>query len=206
MGRVHVKREVLTTHDIAELLSVDITTVISWIDQEKIPAFRTPGGHRRVKREDLLAFANTYKFPVHWKAETDRKIVLLVEDDRDYRKVMEGLLTQKWGDVSVHQAEDGFVAGMLVQEFKPDLVVLDLFLPGLNGFKVCERIRADPDLEDTRILAVSGQATQENRSRILRAGADAFLSKPFGIAQFREAVETLMGNGLGRPEGPRPAA
>jgi DNA-binding response OmpR family regulator len=75
---------------------------------------------------------------------------------------------------------------------KPDVVVLDLFLPGVDGFRVCEHIRADASLSRTRIVAVSGHDTPENRRRILKAGADVFLPKPLGLARLAEVVDRIL--------------
>jgi excisionase family DNA binding protein len=183
--------ELLSTREIAQRLSVNITTVISWIDQGKLKAHRTPGGHRRVRRDDFLTFAKAYDFPL--SAENEKgPIALIVEDDKDFRAMIRNFIGAVRPDVTVQEAADGFEAGQKVSEIGPDILILDLFLPGVNGFEICERIRSHPDLRETAILAMSGKSTEAEKERILRAGADAFLSKPFDVETFARAFNTLL--------------
>ncbi len=183
---------VLTTHQIARALSVDIGTVIRWIDGARLPAYRTPGGHRRVKRGDFENFVRSHNLPAPAAMARRRKSVLVVEDDEDFQRMIEGFLRLIRKDLAVHRADDGFLAGKMVESLKPDVVLLDLFLPGLNGFRVCEHIRQDPALDRTWILAVSARGSAEDQKRILRAGADAFLAKPFGLEPFQALLRGML--------------
>ena len=188
---MRTQADIFTTYEISRLLSVDISTVINWINQEKLPAYRTPGGHRRVRKEDLFSFAKVYGIPL--KDTPSERVILIVEDDADFRRVVKDLVKIRYGEgLSVFEADDGFMAGKMTEELGPDVVILDLYLPGINGFKVCEDIRRDPDLRGTRILAISGHNTEEIRARILKAGADDFLPKPFGLDQLGLALDALL--------------
>ena len=138
-----------------------------------------------------MSFLRVYKMPVAIDVGGHRT-VLVVDDDADFRKIVTGLIRSRIKGVVIHQAGDGFLAGKKVEELKPDVVVLDLRLPGIDGFKVCEHIRRDPDLARTRIVVISGMAGPEARRRILQAGADVFLSKPLGISELAETVEKLL--------------
>jgi excisionase family DNA binding protein len=186
------RKDVFTTHEVARILSVDMSTVIDWIDRAKLAGYRTLGGHRRVKREDLLAFVKANRMPAFGLADQPGPVVLIVEDDPDARKAMSSLIRLRRPDAVVHEAGDGFIAGKRVQELRPEVVVLDLFLPGVDGFTVCEHLRADPDLAGTRVIAVSGRDTPDNRRKILKAGADVFIPKPLGLAGLGEAVDRLL--------------
>lgn len=183
---------VLTTHQIARALSVDIGTVIRWIDGARLPAYRTPGGHRRVKRADFENFVRSHNLPVPSDMAQRRKSVLVVEDDGDFQRLLRGFLRLVREDLAVHRADDGFLAGKMVESLKPDVVLLDLFLPGLNGFRVCEHIRQDPALDRTWVLAISARGSAEDQKRILRAGADAFLAKPFGLEPFQTLLRGML--------------
>ena len=81
-------------------------------------------------------------------------------------------------EVSTLIALDGYEAGRLVQTFAPQVVLLDLMMPGLDGFEVCERIKQDPTTRNTRVLAMTGLYTPENEVKILGAGAEYCLAKP----------------------------
>jgi two-component system, OmpR family, response regulator len=187
-------KAVLTTYDVSRLINVDISTVSDWIDGKKLAAYRTPGGHRRVRREDLLAFMKAHGMPA--AEPPPAPAVLIVEDDVDFRRALRRMVESLPG-VAVHEAEDGFTAGRKLGEVKPDVVLLDLMLPGVDGFKVCRQIRRDPHLENTRVIVVSGHDTPESRRKVQEAGADAFLAKPLGLARLKESIMSL----LTRPAG-----
>lgn len=184
-----MEKAIYTTHDIARLVNADISTVSSWIDQNKLAAYRTPGGHRRVARENLMAFLKKYGMPAPEQRSDLR--VLVVEDDPDFRRALTRMVQTVPG-VTVREAEDGFSAGRKVEEFKPDVVLLDLMLPGIDGFKVCREIRRDPALTETRVIVVSGHDTPENRRRVQEAGADAFLAKPLGLPKIKGLILSLL--------------
>lgn len=179
-------KAVFTTHDIAKLVNADISTVSAWIDDKKLPAYRTPGGHRRVRRQDLLSFLAAHGMPVRLE-ERAGPAVLVVEDDPDFRRALVRMVGTLPG-VTVHEAEDGFTAGRRVEEVKPDVVLLDLVLPDADGLKVCRQIRKDPDLQATRVVVISGFDTPEHRRAAQDAGVDAFLAKPLGLPRLKDTV------------------
>jgi DNA-binding response OmpR family regulator len=106
-----------------------------------------------------------------------RSIILIVEDEPTLRRFMVRLLQREGYDVL--QAEDGLEALARADERTPDLIVLDLMLPGIDGFEVCRRIRERPDTSRTPVLIVSARASQDSRRKSLEAGADAFILKPY---------------------------
>jgi excisionase family DNA binding protein len=110
-----MKDDIFTTNDIAQMLKVDISTVIDWVDRGRLPAYRTPGGHRRVKRTDLFAFIQNHKLPFPEELSRPTKIILLVEDDKDFRKMIRGYVEEASLPVKIEEAEDGFMAGKLVE-------------------------------------------------------------------------------------------
>jgi len=85
-------------------------------------------------------------------------------------------------------ASDGFEAGLKVMEFNPGLIILDLFMPGMDGFEVCKRIKGNPETSHIKILAITGFDTKENRNRIMAAGADAYMTKPFNLNTLLEGI------------------
>ena len=186
-----LKEPIYTTFDISKFLSVDITTVMSWIDEGKLGAYKTPGGHRRVPESELLAFLKKFNLPVPDELLRGKR-VLIVDDDLQVVRVIKRIL-QNIEKLEVEVAEDGFEAGRKFETFLPDLVVLDLFLPKLDGFKVCEAIRKSPTKREVKILAVSGDDTPQNRQKIQGCGADAFLGKPFTTEAFNQTVLPLLG-------------
>ena len=182
-------KEIFTTFEIAQLCSVDITTVINWINAEKLKAYKTPGGHRRVKRQDLLDFFQKYNMPVPAEMIKDSAVAVVVDDEAEIRKMVIRVLHGKWPDLKIYEAEDGFAAGKMVSDHVPSLVVLDIKLPGIDGKQVCQIIRRDDRLKNTKIIAITGFDSPEVRSGIIAAGADGYLPKPFMPQDLIKSVE-----------------
>ena len=182
-------KKTFTTFDISKMLDVYPTTVADWIDEDKLKAFTTPGGHRRVSRKDLLEFLKKHNMPVPEEFVKTRAI-LVVDDDEKVVYAIERIINKKLPDHRVVIARDGFEAGRAVSGENPDLIILDIALPGLDGFKVCELIRENN--KETAILVITGFPTDENRDRILAAGADKFMAKPFLMEDLVKNMKELL--------------
>ena len=107
------------------------------------------------------------------------KKILIVDDDPQIQDLLTQMLSVQEFETEV--ASDGFEAGVKVIKFKPSLIILDLFMPGMDGFEVCKRIKGNPGTSQIKILAITGFDTKENRERIMEAGADAYMTKPFNL-------------------------
>jgi len=186
-------RKSYTTHQVARYCDVEANTVINWIDKGRLNAYRTPGGHRRIKKQDFVSFLKEYNipFPHGLEKENSRKI-LIIEDDRRVIEVITKIIQKLKPAYGISQALDGFEAGKQVLALHPDLVILDLMLPGIDGFKVCANIRNDEAIRDVKILAVTGYDSPENKRRILECGANAYLAKPFGAEELVTQIEHLL--------------
>lgn len=185
----------LTTHEISRYIHVDFKTVINWCEEGKLRSYKTPGGHRRIQAEDFLDFLKQYKMPVPKNFESKMKgalKILIVDDEETIRRVVRRAITRKFPKVELYEAQDGFEAGKLVSDALPHLVILDLMLPGLDGFRVCANIKEDERFKETKILAITGQDTEENKKRIIKEGADDYLPKPFDVKALIEKVLNLL--------------
>jgi DNA-binding response OmpR family regulator len=114
------------------------------------------------------------------KLETGRKRVLVVDDDEAIVEMFIDLFDRD-GRFEVRTASTGYDAGIVTEQFRPDVMLLDFKLPDINGTAVCRRIRNDPNYEHIRILAISGVADPDEIAEIRTAGADDFIRKPFDI-------------------------
>ena len=114
------------------------------------------------------------------------KKVLIVDDDPLIQKMLTKALSAQKYETAV--ASDGFEAGIQVAEFRPGLIILDLLMPGMDGFEVCKRIKGNPETSHIKILAVTGYDTTENRDRIMAEGADAYMTKPFDLNTLLEVI------------------
>ena len=112
--------------------------------------------------------------------ESGKRKVLIVDDDVDLAEMISDQF-MKDGRFEVRKTDNGFDAGMLVKEFRPDIVVLDVMLPDINGKEVCQRVRSDSALDDVRIICISGMVEQDKVADLKAAGATDFMQKPFDV-------------------------
>jgi two-component system alkaline phosphatase synthesis response regulator PhoP len=128
----------------------------------------------------------------HIDEEMATKKILVVDDEPEIVEFIKDLLT----DNVPHQfesASDGFSAGRLIQTFSPDLVILDLLLPGVDGFQVCKMIRNDNETKGAKILAITGYDSMDVKTKIIDSGADDYLGKPLEMQPTLDKICTLLG-------------
>jgi excisionase family DNA binding protein len=181
-------KSIYTTHEVSRLLHVNPRSVINWIEQSLLPSYRTPGGHRRIRRDDLLAFLRKHQIPTPESLVEGKFSVLIVDDEQEIVDIMKTFL-QRQGGYELSSASDGISALIEVGRVKPDLLILDIMIPGVDGIEVCRRIKADAN-NRTVIIAVSGSA--EHEKRILQAGADAFMTKPIDLEKLHAEAKRLL--------------
>jgi excisionase family DNA binding protein len=184
----------LTTGQIAAACQVTIPTVKRWIREGHLAAFQTAGGHFRVTEDEFRRFQAAHRIPVERAAapaEAPPKI-LIVDDDASLVDTLWEALSWE-GRYKVEVAHDGYEGLIKVGSFAPRLLILDLRMPGLDGFQVCRRVKADPATRDTRILAITGHGGTSTREQILEAGADGFLTKPISLNDLHQEIARLIG-------------
>jgi excisionase family DNA binding protein len=186
-GRAPVK-DTYSTHDVAKICCVTPTTVIRWIEDGLIPAFKTVGGHRRVRREDLERVCRERGIPFNVPAGTEVGRILVVDDEPVVLDLVRDVVKELNHKFEVEVAKDAFDAGRLVVAFRPQLIFLDLMMPGVDGFEVCTRLKKDAATKDTEVIAITGYYTDANMDRILSAGAAACLKKPLDVMEVRQHV------------------
>jgi excisionase family DNA binding protein len=168
----------LTPNEVAELLMVNPVTVRQWAARGLLRSLTTPGGHRRFLLSDVEEFARSRGTAPAAQQSGRPERILIVDDDVNLGRLLQEVIQQRDANVKTEIARDGFEAGVKVESFRPHAIVLDLMMPGIDGFEVCRRLRGRPTLSHIRIVAVTGFASPENVDRILAAGADACLEKP----------------------------
>ena len=186
------QKTVFTTGEVAELCQISQQTVIRCFDSGRLRGFRVPGSKfRRVPRDALIAFMKANDIPLdRLDAAPGRVRVLVVDDDASILAMMHEVLKRD-ARFDVRTASTGYDAGLLTAEFRPHVVLLDYMLPDINGNQVCERIRANPELHDVKIILVSGVVRESEIQALLNAGADAFVKKPFDIHDLIEKMLQL---------------
>ena len=187
MGQLKTKT-IYTTHDISRLLQVNPRSVINWIEQNLLPSYRTPGGHRRVRRDDLLAFLRKHQIPTPASLVDGKFRILIVDDQEEVVNLLKTHL-QRQGSYEVISAFNGISAMIEVGRVKPDLLILDVMIPGVDGIEVCRRIKAD-SANKTAIIVIS--STAESEKNVLQAGADVFMPKPLDLEKLSAEARRLL--------------
>lgn len=187
----HKKEKTHTTFAISRICGVYPTTVANWVNKGILKAFATPGGHRRVTENDLIKFLKSHKIPVPDElVHSVRKKILIVDDNPDVRKAIKDVISTQKKKYEIFTAGDGFEAGLAVEKKKPHLVILDLLLPGIDGFGVCRIIKKHN--KKIKILAITGHNTPEVKNEIMEAGADAYLGKAFDTAMLLMTIKKML--------------
>ena len=185
-------KSVFTTGEVAQICRVSQQTVIRCFDSGRLQGFRVPGSRfRRIPRSSLVTFMKSNQIPLD-KLETGRKRVLVVDDDEAIVEMFTELLARH-GQFEVKTARTGYDAGILTEQFRPDVILLDFKLPDINGNVVCRTIRSNPNYEHIHIIVISGVADPDEVKELLSAGANEFIRKPFDInaviSRIAEAVK-----------------
>jgi len=184
-------KSVFTTGEAAEVCKVSQQTIIRCFDSGRLRGFRVPGSRfRRIPRDALVAFMNENSIPLD-ALESGKTKILVVDDDPAIVELFVDVLSRD-GRFDIKTASTGYDAGMITQEFNPDLIILDYMLPDVNGNVVCKTIRSKPEFERTKIIIVSGVVNQDEVNELLKAGADDFVKKPFNIEKLIERIGQLV--------------
>lgn len=195
-------KTVFTTFEAAKICHVSPLSIINWVNAGRLSAFRTPGGHRRIRREDLIRFMreNQIPLPEDLTDGSGRPKVLVVDDEPLIRDVVaEYLSTRTERPYEVAVAADGFEAGRLVTAFRPDVVLLDLRMPGLDGFQVCRSIKEDKETSGIIVLVMTGFHSPETEARALACGAVKCLEKPISPQEIAGVLDQVVGDPSRRP-------
>ncbi len=173
-------KTVFTTGEAAKICKVSQQTIIRCFDSGQLKGFRVPGSRfRRIPRDVLYKFMKDNGIPTD-SLESGKRKALIVDDDEELVELIRDVLDDD-GRFDVRVANNGFDAGMMVKEYRPDIIVLDVMLPDINGREVCQRIRSDETLDDVKIICISGMVEQDKVAELKEAGADDFMQKPFEI-------------------------
>lgn len=186
------RRTYFTTFEISQICGVNPTTVQNWIKGKKLKAFTTPGGHRRVRREDLVSFLNEFGMPIPAELDQGPPLIMIADDESNILDLLEDLMKSGNDEVRISKAASGVEALLMIGEYKPDLLILDIMMPGMNGYEVCQKLKSSPGTQNIKIVAISGDHSAGVRKRILHAGADLFFVKPLKMAEFRKQCFNLL--------------
>ncbi|MEM1011395.1 MAG: response regulator [Planctomycetota bacterium] len=184
-------KDVLTTGEVAKICNVAPRTVSKWFDSGSLKGYRIPGSKdRRIPLNHLVRFMKEHDIPLGG-LKTGNTRVLIVDDERDVTDVLEKILEDE-ARYEVEIAENAFAAGVLAARFRPNVMFLNVHLGDVSPEAVVDLVKHQPDLQLTKLVAMSDRMNDEAGARLTRQGFDAFLTKPFHVRRVIEAVEKAM--------------
>lgn len=186
--------DVLTVFQASKYCNVSPKTIINWIEAGHIEAYKTVGGHRRIKKPDLETFMSKQGMPVPEKEiNSARKRILIVDDDPIIVETLVQALEEENYNYEIISASDGFEAGLQVNHFRPHLLILDIMMPDIKGYDVCKKIKSNEETKDTKIIVLSAYLDDEKFKKMKDYGADLCFSKPLPLPRLREEVAKMLG-------------
>jgi len=186
--------EILTVFQACKYCRVSPKTIINWIESGHIKAFKTVGGHRRIKKTDLEDFMKKQGIPIpEEELKEERKRILIVDDDPIIVETIVQAFEEDEYNYEVISAADGFEAGLQVNYFKPHLMILDIMMPDIKGYEVCKKIKSDNVTKDMKIIVLSAYLDEEKFKKMKEFGADLCFTKPLPLPQLKKEVARLLG-------------
>ncbi|MFT5207921.1 MAG: CheY-like chemotaxis protein [Candidatus Omnitrophota bacterium] len=189
------QNDTLTTGQIAKMCRVNPGTVKNWIKKGILISHELPiTGFRRVKLSDFLDFIKSQNLPIPEELVKQGKPRILIVDDQQAMvdSIRRMLLFEDPEQYIVESAGDGFEAGRTMEQFKPDLLILDLMMPRMDGFEVCSLIKANPELNYVKILVISGLIDDIQKRKLTDLKVNYYLEKPFETDELLSSVTKLL--------------
>lgn len=193
------KAVVFSALEVSNICGVVNQTAINWINNGYLKAFKTPGGQFRIYPDDLAAFMKQRKMQIPenllslCKSKFVEKTLLIVDDDKGLNSVIAKFIEKKIPDAEIYQAFDGFEAGSLMSEKRPSCFILDLNLPGIDGFDLCRRIFESDRYGNPEIIVVTALEDPETEKKVKELGVASFLKKPLDLGVLSDLVSKAFG-------------
>jgi len=179
----------LTSNEAAKYLGASRSSLTNWVKQGLLISGVTPGGHHRFTVEDLNSFAEKrgMELPGH-KNSGEVVRILVVEDDEGFREYVRDAL-DIYSGYELKEAEDGLKAAMLVGSWRPDLIILDIRMPNMNGVEFLQMLRSESDIKDVKVIVASAHISPELRNDIEALGVEMIIDKPVRLAKLVAVIE-----------------
>jgi excisionase family DNA binding protein len=182
-----------STGEIAKFCDVNLRTVIRWIEKGELEGFKLPGrGNNRITEAAFLRFLSRHNIPMPDELKGTLSLgqgILIVDDEEPVANAIQRVL--RGAGYKTHTAQDGFRAGSMLVQLKPELITLDLCMPGLDGFDVIRFVRDTPEISHVKIITISALDKAQLEESV-QCGADAYLQKPFLNSDLLRLVEELI--------------
>jgi len=183
-------REVVyTTHQVAGFLGVSVPTIVNWIEAGRMRAHRTPGGHRRIPQDEVVAFAAEHEFPLprrFWRGNSDATRIVIVDDDEHFADTVRDYLAAK-GSYEIAIARTPFEAGYVIGRRPPDVVVCDPRVARLDGLALARWLRRQPEVRGVVLVACT--MLDDLVEPTVAEAFDEVMQKPIRLQGLLEVIE-----------------
>lgn len=186
------KKKTMRTGEAAEYLDVSKASITNWVRSGQLQAATTPGGHYLFTTTTLDAFARDRGMipPPPGKSDSESYKILVIDDDESFRVFVREALDAYTG-YELKEAEDGMQGALLTGTWQPDMVIVDLRMPNMNGVEFCEFIKKDEGMSYVKIIVVSAHLAPAVREAVEILGVNAILDKPVRLGSFVATIGKL---------------
>lgn len=187
-----MSRRYYTTFEASHFLGVSLPTVVNWIKANRLKAHRTPGGHRRIARDELAAFIRRHGMPMppELAEEGAAARVLVLVDHKGQAEQLIAVARRAGFDVETTQS--GFAAGLAIGRFKPDILLFDLATVGDDAFKAIAELRANEGTTTLPAIAIAGARDDRAKRKSQSAGFNGFMQKPLDADDLQRRVDEAL--------------
>jgi two-component system, OmpR family, response regulator len=199
MSKKIEKPVIYSALEVANICGVVNQTAINWINNGYLKAFKTPGGQYRVYPDDLVDFMSGRNMHIPMKllsACTNRTAynsgtILIIDDDKTFNTLIASFVCGKFPSLEVIQAYDGFEAGVQISSKQPRCIILDLDLPGVDGFEVCRKINENREYGKPAVIVVTALPGTEDEKKIESLGIVKFFRKPLKLDELGSVIDAV---------------
>ena len=194
-------KEVFTTTEVAKLCHISKQKVVNLFDQGEIEGFRIPGPKgskswaRRIPLKSLLDFMKRHSIPmdeINKLLEADQKKLLIVEDDAQSQELYQALFADCSEKLTIKVATTGSEAAFMLGSFKPDLVILDIMLPDIDGDQIFTSLQHSHSVDNVNVIVITALSDNEKKDAMMKRGACAYMTKPVDTRLLRDKVLELL--------------
>lgn len=178
---------VYSVTEVAKIIHVSIATVNRLLNSGKLQGYQpSANANWKIPRKELLRYMREQKIPLDFLGDEKTRI-LVIDDEEPITALIKTAFAEE-KDVEVETAHSGFQAGLKLESFRPDVILLDIYLGDMDGHELLEHIRSHSELQNARVIGMSGILKPDESEGGKERGFDAFLQKPFQLSVLKSMI------------------